>query len=103
MGNGSAKLQNKESIALEQEQVKREMERLERELEKHARLYYELDAPVIEDSEYDRMFEALKRLEAEYPELASPYLADASGGRSRIAAVRKGAPQRADGQPDRCI
>ncbi|HJA58484.1 MAG TPA: NAD-dependent DNA ligase LigA [Firmicutes bacterium] len=48
------------------------MERLERELEKHARLYYELDAPVIEDSEYDRMFEALKRLEAEYPELASP-------------------------------
>ncbi len=47
------------------------MERLERELEKHARLYYELDAPVIEDSEYDRMFEALKRLEAEYPELAS--------------------------------
>lgn len=57
---------------MEQEQVKREMERLERELEKHARLYYELDAPVIEDSEYDRMFEALKRLEAEYPELASP-------------------------------
>lgn len=56
---------------MEQEQVKREMERLERELEKHARLYYELDAPVIEDSEYDRMFEALKRLEAEYPELAS--------------------------------
>lgn len=57
---------------MEQEQVKREMERLERELEKHARLYYELDAPVIEDSAYDRMFEALKRLEAEYPELASP-------------------------------
>ena len=57
---------------MEQEQVKREMERLERELEKHAPVYYELDAPVIEDSEYDRMFEALKRLEAEYPELASP-------------------------------
>lgn len=57
---------------MEQEQVKREMERLERELEKHAHLYYELDAPVIEDSAYDRMFEALKRLEAEYPELASP-------------------------------
>ena len=57
---------------MEKERVKQEMERLERELEKHARLYYELDAPVIEDSEYDRMFEALKRLEAAHPELASP-------------------------------
>lgn len=59
-------------MALEEERVKQEMERLERELEKHARLYYELDAPVIEDSEYDRMFEALKQLEAAHPELASP-------------------------------
>ena len=57
---------------MEEERVKQEMERLERELEKHARLYYELDAPVIEDSEYDRMFEALKQLEAAHPELASP-------------------------------
>ena len=59
-------------MALEEERIKQEMERLERELEKHARLYYELDAPVIEDSEYDRMFEALKQLEAAHPELASP-------------------------------
>ena len=39
-------------MALEEERIKQEMGRLERELEKHARLYYELDAPVIEDSEY---------------------------------------------------
>ncbi|PWM26441.1 MAG: DNA ligase (NAD(+)) LigA [Clostridiales bacterium] len=48
------------------------MERLAAEIEKNAKLYYELDAPIIEDSEYDRLFDTLKRLEQEFPELASP-------------------------------
>ena len=34
--------------------------------------YYVLDAPVLPDAEYDRLFRELQALEAEYPEWASP-------------------------------
>ena len=37
-----------------------------------ADLYYNEDAPEISDYEYDMLFEELKRLEAEHPELDSP-------------------------------
>lgn len=37
-------------------------------IEYHSRRYYNDDAPEISDYEYDRLFETLKRLEAEYPE-----------------------------------
>lgn len=57
---------------MDKHKIRREMERLAAEIEKNAKLYYELDAPIIEDSEYDRLFDTLKRLEQEYPELASP-------------------------------
>ena len=57
---------------MNRDKIRREMERLAAEIEKNAKLYYELDAPIIEDSEYDRLFDTLKRLEQEYPELASP-------------------------------
>ena len=57
---------------MDKDKIRREMERLAAEIEKNAKLYYELDAPIIEDSEYDRLFDTLKRLEQEYPELASP-------------------------------
>jgi DNA ligase (NAD+) len=42
------------------------------EIERHNYLYYVLDAPEIPDAEYDRLFRELERLEAEYPELATP-------------------------------
>ena len=57
---------------MDKDKIRREMERLAAEIEKNAKLYYELDAPIIEDSEYDRLFDTLKRLEQEFPELASP-------------------------------
>ncbi len=38
----------------------------------HNYLYYLKDAPVIPDSEYDRLFNELKELEALYPELITP-------------------------------
>ena len=38
----------------------------------NSKLYYELDAPVISDFEYDAMFRELVELEARYPELDSP-------------------------------
>lgn len=48
------------------------MRELEAVLEHHSRLYYELDAPEIEDAEYDRLFRELQDLEAAHPENASP-------------------------------
>ena len=38
----------------------------------HSKRYYENDAPEISDFEYDKMFEELKALEANYPEYYSP-------------------------------
>lgn len=38
----------------------------------HSRLYYELDAPELDDYEYDRLYHELLDLETEFPELATP-------------------------------
>ncbi|HEY7699732.1 MAG TPA: NAD-dependent DNA ligase LigA, partial [Vicinamibacteria bacterium] len=45
---------------------------LRREIAEHNYRYHVLDAPVISDAEYDRLFQELKALESEHPELASP-------------------------------
>jgi DNA ligase (NAD+) len=42
------------------------------DLLQHARLYYHEDAPQISDAEYDRRFQELQRLEAEWPDLVQP-------------------------------
>ena len=52
--------------------AKQEIARLREEIQRHARLYYENDAPEISDYEYDMLFRRLQKLEAEYPELDSP-------------------------------
>ncbi|MBQ7363562.1 MAG: NAD-dependent DNA ligase LigA [Clostridia bacterium] len=54
------------------EQAKERIEYLREQLVYNSKLYYELDAPVISDYEYDAMFRELCDLEAEYPELDSP-------------------------------
>ncbi len=41
-------------------------------MEHHAYLYYVLDSPEVNDSEYDRLFRELQDLEAAHPELATP-------------------------------
>ncbi|HIJ82380.1 MAG TPA: NAD-dependent DNA ligase LigA, partial [Desulfuromonadales bacterium] len=41
-------------------------------LELHNRLYYQLDAPEITDSEYDELFRELTALEEQRPELVTP-------------------------------
>ncbi|MBQ0054820.1 MAG: NAD-dependent DNA ligase LigA [Synergistaceae bacterium] len=46
-------------------------EQLRAELDRHARLYYEQDAPEISDYEYDRLAKELELLEKEHPELVS--------------------------------
>lgn len=45
--------------------------KLRSELNAHNYRYYVLDAPTIPDSEYDRLFQELKQLESQYPELKS--------------------------------
>ena len=50
----------------------REIDRLRSEIDFHNYHYYVLDAPVISDAEYDRLFRRLVELEAAHPELRSP-------------------------------
>ncbi|MDG9930248.1 MULTISPECIES: NAD-dependent DNA ligase LigA [unclassified Pseudomonas] len=45
---------------------------LRAELDEHNYRYYVLDEPSIPDAEYDRLFNELKALEAEHPELVTP-------------------------------
>ncbi len=42
------------------------------EIERHDFAYYVLDAPIVPDAEYDRLFRELQALEAEHPELSIP-------------------------------
>lgn len=48
------------------------MKHLAAEITKNSRLYYDLDAPLISDYDYDMMFKELKELEEKYPSLADP-------------------------------
>ncbi len=45
---------------------------LREQLHYHSYLYYNLDAPVISDAEYDALFRELQALEAAHPELITP-------------------------------
>ncbi|MEP6754636.1 MAG: hypothetical protein ABJA67_03970, partial [Chthonomonadales bacterium] len=49
-----------------------EIAKLRQEIEHHSHLYYALDAPVISDADFDRLFQRLKRLEEEHPGLVTP-------------------------------
>lgn len=50
---------------------KSEIEKLRETLRQHDYLYYVLDKPKISDHEYDKLYRALKDLEAEHPELVT--------------------------------
>jgi len=45
---------------------------LRRQIEAADHAYYVLDAPIIPDAEYDRLFRALQAIEADHPELLAP-------------------------------
>lgn len=53
-------------------EAKERIDWLRAELHRHNYNYYVLNAPEIDDREFDRMMEELQRLEAEHPELADP-------------------------------
>ena len=44
-------------------------QQLREEIEQHNRRYYQLDAPIVSDAEYDALLRELQRLEAQFPEL----------------------------------
>ena len=70
-----------------------EIEKLRRELTEHNRNYYELDAPTIEDYEYDAMMRRLIELEEANPELRSPDSpSQRVGGRVSFAPVEHPVP-----------
>lgn len=52
--------------------IKKEISRLIQEIEEHNYRYYVLDAPVISDEAYDKIFQELLKLETQYPEFRSP-------------------------------
>ena len=47
-------------------------EELRKQLDYHLYRYHVLDDPEISDAEYDRLFDELKALEEEHPDLAEP-------------------------------
>jgi len=52
--------------------VRRRAERLRAAIRKHDYRYYVLDRPSISDSQYDRLFTELVRLEVVHPQLVTP-------------------------------
>ena len=56
---------------LELEQAKQRVEELRTIIEKNNRLYYDQDAPELEDFEYDALTRELKTLEAQFPQLVT--------------------------------
>jgi DNA ligase (NAD+) len=55
-----------------QRDAAKEIERLRTEIRHHERLYYDASDPEISDTEFDRLMERLKELEAKYPSLVTP-------------------------------
>lgn len=49
------------------DEAKRRHATLTAEIKKHNRLYYQQDAPIISDAEYDRLFRELEKLEQDFP------------------------------------
>lgn len=54
---------------LEREDATARAKVLRRELERHSHAYYELDAPLISDAAYDKLFQELQLIEATFPDL----------------------------------
>src|SRR3989440_12658883 len=52
--------------------VEQKIEALREKIRYHEHLYYVLDNPEISDTEFDRLMQQLKQLEAEHPTLITP-------------------------------
>ena len=57
---------------MELEQARKRAQELRRVIEYNNRLYYDQDAPQLEDFQYDDLMRELRQIEAEYPQLVTP-------------------------------
>ena len=64
---------------MELEQAQKRVEELRAVIEKNNLLYYDQDAPELEDFEYDALTRELKALEAQFPQLITLYQGDPCG------------------------
>ncbi|TVR13321.1 MAG: NAD-dependent DNA ligase LigA [Phormidium sp. GEM2.Bin31] len=53
-------------------QLQEQTRKLRQQLQEAAHAYYVLDAPIMEDEVYDRLYRELQAIEAEYPQLIAP-------------------------------
>ena len=56
----------------EMDDIRRQVQELRKDIELHNYHYYTLDAPIIPDVEYDKLFRELQELEQRHPELVTP-------------------------------
>lgn len=68
------------------EQARQELEKLRALIDYHSRLYYDNDAPELEDDEFDALTRRLRELEAQFPALITPdsYTQRVHGERSAL-------------------
>jgi DNA ligase (NAD+) len=59
------------AAALDARSAKIEHQRLAAEIERHNQAYYQADAPLVSDAEFDRLFQRLVEIERHYPKLAT--------------------------------
>lgn len=87
---------------MELEQARKRAEELRVIIERNNRLYYDQDAPELEDFEYDALTRELKTLEAEFPQLVT-----ANSPTQKVGGTPSGALQGdtccEDGKPSGCV
>ena len=88
---------------MELEQAKKRVEELRAVIEKNNRLYYDQDAPELEDFEYDALTRELKELEAQFPQLDYSNIAHPEGRRYCQQQAAQGDPCCQDGKPAGCV
>ena len=70
--------------ALTKTQAKAELKRLAEEIAEHDRLYYQHDAPVISDSDYDKLRRRLEAVEKRFPDLVTAATPSAKVGAAAL-------------------
>ena len=76
---------------MELEQARKRAAELRAVIEKNNRLYYDQDAPELEDYEYDQLTRELKTIEAQFPQLVTPD--SPACGRHPQRQVQQGGPR----------
>ena len=85
-------------MALQDHDADRRAAEVRAALHQYGHHYYVLDAPLVSDAEYDRLFQELQALEAAHPELRTPDSPTQRVGGSLLGGFRHRAPRRAHAQ-----